>query len=163
MSFEDGGWSGPKTGVTRSDPMFAKPTVLLVPLALLVLSGCGNSPPSVETKRDIERLPASAQSIWARGLSDNDIPSLARLRELRTLDFSAGNGVMPAKITDEGLAELAKLDLPHLDTLGWVGVITSPTPAWYISDKCKRSTGSSCRLARTSLMPVCLISSTQRT
>ena len=33
---------------------------------------------------------------------------------------------MPAKITDEGLAELAKLDLPHLETLtlGWCDEIT---------------------------------------
>jgi hypothetical protein len=90
------------------------------------MSGCGDSPPSVKTKRNIERLPASQPSIGARGLSDNDIPSLARLTELRILDFSRGWGAMPAKITDEGLGELAKLDLPHLETLtlGWCDNVT---------------------------------------
>jgi hypothetical protein len=96
-------------------------------MALLVMAGCGGKwPPIVNTKRDIERLPPSQRSIRARFLSDSDIPSLARLRELRTLDFSGGNAVGPAKITDDGLAELANLDLPQLETLtlGWCDEIT---------------------------------------
>ncbi len=107
--------------------MFPRPIILLIAITLLVMTGCGrNWPPIVNTKRDIERLPPSQRSIRARGLSDSDIPSLARLRELRTLDFAGGNAVMPAKITDEGLAELAKLDLPNLETLtlGWCDEIT---------------------------------------
>src|SRR5262245_34015259 len=97
--------------------MSAKPVVLLVPIAVLLLPGCGKWPPIVNTKADIQRLAASEPSIRARGLPDSDIPSLARLTELRILDCSGGNAVKPAKITDEGLAELAKLDLPYLETL----------------------------------------------
>src|SRR5207244_4430402 len=100
-------------GVGGDNRMFRKSTILLVPMALLVMAGCGKWPPIVKTKRDIERLPASQHSIRARGLADSDIPSLARLRELRTLDFAGGNAIEPARITDEGLAELAKLDLPN--------------------------------------------------
>lgn len=95
-------------------------TVLLLPC------GCGRWPPIVDTKRDIERLPVSEPSVRARGLGDHEIPSLARLRQLRVLDFSSGNAVMAAKITDAGLEQLSKLDLPHLETLtlGYCAKIT---------------------------------------
>jgi hypothetical protein len=85
--------------------------------ALSLLCGCGRWPPIVDTKRDIERLPASERSVRARGLADSDILSLARLRELRILDFSGGNAVEAARITDTGLVRLSKLDLPQLETL----------------------------------------------
>jgi hypothetical protein len=90
-------------------------------LSLLMALGCGHYPPIVETARDVERLPASQTSIRARGLSDSDIPSLVHLRHLRYLDFSSGMAVKDAKITDEGVAKLAGLDLPELDwlRLGW--------------------------------------------
>jgi hypothetical protein len=107
--------------------MFTKSTILFFPIMLLALAGCGSHfPPIVNTKRDIEGLPVTQQWIRARGLADSDIPSLARLQELSTLDFAGGNRVEPAKITDQGLAELAKLDLPHLEllTLGWCDEIT---------------------------------------
>jgi len=106
--------------------MSTKSTILFLPIFILAVPGCGKWPPVVNTKRDIERLPASQRSIRARGLADGDIPSLGRLRELRTLDFSGGDAVKPAKITDEGLAELANLDLPDLETLtlGWCDEIT---------------------------------------
>jgi hypothetical protein len=106
--------------------MFVKPSALLVPIVLLVVPGCGHWPPVLYTKGDIAGLPASEPSVRARFLADRDIPSLARLKELRDLDFSSGNKKGPAKITDEGLAELAKLDLPRLETLtlGWCDNIT---------------------------------------
>ena len=101
-------------------------TAVLALIASLLLCGCGHWPPIVDTKRDIERLQESEPSIRARGLRDSDIPSLARLHELRILDFSGGNAIMAASITDTGLAYLAKIDLPHLDTLtlGYCGSIT---------------------------------------
>jgi len=106
--------------------MFLKPAVLIVPIVVLSVPSCGKWPPIVNTKEDIQRLATSEPSIRARGLPDRDIPSLARLKELRILDFSGGNAVMPARITDKGLAELAKLDLPQLETLtlGWCDNIT---------------------------------------
>jgi hypothetical protein len=107
--------------------MFAKSAFLFLPIVLLVIPACGpNLPPIVKTKRDIERLPASERSVRARFLPDSDIAALSRLRELRDVGFSSGNAVGPAKITDEGLAELAKLDLPDLESisLGWCDEIT---------------------------------------
>ena len=94
-----------------------KVTTVLALTAFLLLCGCGPWPPIVDTKRDIERLPVSETSVRARGLADIDIPSLAHLRQLRTLDFSGGNAVESARITDSGLARLSKLNLPHLETL----------------------------------------------
>ena len=55
----------------------------VAPMLLLITQGCGDWPPVVDSKRDVERLPISAPSVRARGLSDDDIPSLSRLRELR--------------------------------------------------------------------------------
>jgi len=106
--------------------MFAKLTDLFVLLLAMSVLGCGHYPPSVDSKQDILRLPVSEQSIRARWLADNDIPSLTRFRELRSLDFSSGNAVKEAKITDVGLQKLAKLDLPHLENLvlGWCEKIT---------------------------------------
>jgi hypothetical protein len=48
--------------------MFAKPMALLVLIALLIMPACGKWPPFLKTKSDIQRLPASEQSIRARGL-----------------------------------------------------------------------------------------------
>ena len=98
----------------------------LLPILLLIASGCNSEPPSANTVADVERLPASAPSLCARGLADGDIPSLARLRDLDFLDFSASYAGMEAKITDEGLARLAKLDLPKFKVLnlGWNNNIT---------------------------------------
>jgi hypothetical protein len=95
-------------------------------LLLLMAFGCGKWPPVVDTARDVERLPLSERSVRARGLPDRDIPSLARLRQLRYLDFGGGKAVKDAKISDDGLAKLARLDLPDLDwlALGWNGRIT---------------------------------------
>ena len=94
--------------------------------AVLLITGCGHYPPVVETAADVQRLPTSEKSIRARGLADDDIPSLARLRGLKYIDFSSGVAVEKAKITDKGLEQLAKLDLPNLEELdlGWCDNIT---------------------------------------
>jgi hypothetical protein len=86
-------------------------------IALCLLCSCNREPPSVTIKSDIERLPVSQQSVWARALPDSDIPSLERLRDLDDLDFFAGCAVEKASITDEGLARLSRLSLPQLHTL----------------------------------------------
>lgn len=95
-------------------------------LAGLLLAGCGEWPPVIDTARDVAALPESQDSIRARGLADHEIPSLARLRDLRILDFSGSRAVKDARITDEGLRQLALLELPRLDTLtlGWCQGIT---------------------------------------
>jgi hypothetical protein len=93
---------------------------------ILLLIGCNSEPPSVSSKRDVARLPPETKSLWARDLSDDDIPSLARLANLNFIDFSAGWATGPAKVSDRGLAELAKLNLPNLDfaNLGFCENIT---------------------------------------
>lgn len=86
-------------------------------IVMLCVAGCGTWPPIVASKRDIERLSPSTPSIRARALSDADIPALARLQQLRILDFGGGHAVTSANITDRGLADLAALRLPLLETL----------------------------------------------
>jgi Leucine Rich repeat len=103
-----------------ADPVF------VLPLILPALIGCGDWPPVVDSKQDIANLSPSEPSIRARGLTDDDIPSIGRLRELKILDFAGGRAVKDCELTDAGLAELAKLDLSHLETLklGWCDKIT---------------------------------------
>ena len=116
-----------RTEKSGENNMFPKSSFLFLPIVLFVIPACGpHLPPIVNSKRDIENLPASQRSVRARFLPDSDIPALARLRELRYIEFASGNAVGPAKITNEGLAELAKLDLPDLDaiSLGWCDEIT---------------------------------------
>lgn len=95
-------------------------------LLLVLVAGCGSQPPSVKTTVAVKRLDPSARSISARELPDDDVGSLERLKQLEILDFSRGWGVGPARITDDGLATLATLDLPKLETLtlGWCQNIT---------------------------------------
>jgi len=85
--------------------------------ASLLLCSCGSRPPVVKSSRDIQRLPSNEDSVRARGLSDNEIAALARLRKLRVLDFSGGHAVAHAPLTDEGLARLVEIDLPQLEIL----------------------------------------------
>jgi Leucine Rich repeat len=96
--------------------MHYKVTVIFT-LTALFLCGCGYWPPVVNTKHDVERVSTSEPAVRARGLSDGDIPSLAHLRHLDDLDFASGYAIEPARITDSGLAQLSKLDLPELKTL----------------------------------------------
>ena len=90
---------------------------VLVTFTTLFSVGCGDWPPVVNSKTDVERLSTTEPSIRARTLSDVEIPSLSRLVNLRRIDFQGGWGAYPSKITDAGLAELAKLNLPNLEEL----------------------------------------------
>jgi hypothetical protein len=90
---------------------------VLVTFIMLLGAGCGDWPPVVNSKTDVERLSTTETSIRARTLSDVDIPSLSRLVNLQRIDFQGGWGAYPSKITDAGLAELAKLNLPNLQEL----------------------------------------------
>jgi Leucine Rich repeat len=93
--------------------------IVLLTLAypLLVLNAAADWPPIVDSKRDVEQLPASTTRIRARALPDADIPSLSRLPLLKHLDFGAGQKAVTAAITDKGLAHLAALRFQSLDTL----------------------------------------------
>jgi len=86
-------------------------------LAFVEIGGCANWPPIVDSKSQIDRLDVNTVSVRARGLPDADIPALARLRQLKNLDFAGGMAVEDAAITDAGIEALAKLDLPELDCL----------------------------------------------
>lgn len=90
---------------------------VLVTFTTLFSVGCGDYPPVVNTKKDVERLSVTESSIRARTLSDDEIPSLSRLVSLRRIGFQGGWRAYPSKITDAGLAELAKLKLSSLEEL----------------------------------------------
>jgi len=85
--------------------------------ALIAGSGCGKYSPVVDSKKDVERLAVSEPIVRARTLPDEDIASLARLRQLEQLDFDSGYASYEAKITDNGLIRLAQLNLPRLKSL----------------------------------------------
>ncbi len=106
-----------------------KPTAdTLVLCVVLLLAGCSKSPPSANTKTDVRRLPVATDDLRARSLPDEDVVSLSRLRNLRTLDFWSGYGSYPIRFTDRGLAVLASLDLPRLELL-FFGHCTNVTDA----------------------------------
>jgi len=74
--------------------MFRRPIIPLIAMTLLVTTGCGNWPPIVNTKRDIELLPASQRSIRAEVV----------LAKGRTHVSPAAGRVLPSQQTDaEGL------------------------------------------------------------
>jgi len=91
--------------------------LLISVLAGFSLASCGEWPPVVDTAQDIADLPAQQDSIRTRGLPDSEIHLLARLSDLETLDFHGGWAVQDAQVTDEGLRQLALLELPRLDLL----------------------------------------------
>lgn len=86
-------------------------------ILLLQLCACTTMPPIADTARDISHMRTATRSVRARFLSDSDIPALARLRQLRYLDFEGGCAVGEAALTDIGLDRLSKLDLPQLELL----------------------------------------------
>jgi len=94
--------------------------MMRVPILLVVaasLIGCGKWPPIVENGRDIRRLDVNEPSVRARGLPDEEIPSLGHLRNLDHLDFSGGWAVEKARISDAGLKALSEVPFTRLDTL----------------------------------------------
>ncbi len=94
--------------------MQTRRVVLLMPFFIV---GCGEWPPVAKSRRDLLKMPANEFTIRVRGLEDDDIPYLKRFHNLRVLDFTSGYADKDAKITDNGLRELAKLDLPRLEHL----------------------------------------------
>lgn len=84
---------------------------------LSTLCACGDYPPYVQSAAGIEALSTDETWLGARGLTDDDVPSLARLVNLHGLDFTAGWGRYEQKLTDRGVRDIAQLDLPHLTHL----------------------------------------------
>src|SRR5579872_6439183 len=96
---------------------------LAIEMTILIL-GTGCKPKQtdkwgaiVSSTADIQAAAPSTTSVRARGLADEDIPSLAFLPHLQDLDFFGGWAVERAKLTDKGLHHLSELDLPCLNTL----------------------------------------------
>jgi len=103
-------------------------TILALTCVFTALTAFGDWPPVVNSKMDVERLPRSTVSVWARGLPDADIPSLSRLPLLKQLDFGAGHKAEAAAITDKGLAQLGSLNFQKLEML-MLGYCTNITDA----------------------------------
>ena len=86
-------------------------------VVFVALNAFADWPPIVESKKDIEALPASTTRVRARGLHDSDIPALSHLPLLKHLDFGEGRKALDARITDKGLASLSSVGLQRLDFL----------------------------------------------
>lgn len=84
---------------------------------LLLIPSCGYWPPSVSSSAEVYRTPQSHITLRVRGLNDKDIPSLQSRTNLQMLTFSDGHAVKDAKITDEGLLSLSRLNLANLRVL----------------------------------------------
>lgn len=93
-------------------------------LVALLLCACGPWPPVVDSRRDVERLEVDTRSVRARDLPVADLGALERLRGLKDLDFASGWGVTDGRLTDDGVARIAALDLPSLELLdlGFCGI-----------------------------------------
>jgi hypothetical protein len=102
----------------KSDSYKAKWFVVIF-CATILFAGCNKEPPFVDSKEAVLRLPTSTQNIWARSLRDEDFASLSHLQELSDIDFYAGwkDPDAPVRFSDAGLATLANLDLPRLNTV----------------------------------------------
>ena len=94
----------------------------------LLLAGCGKWPPVTDSAKDVLRLPESTVNIRARALHDADYESLRHLQQLEYLDLYGGWKVVDAGFSDRGLATLASLNLPRLDTV-FFGYCTNVTDA----------------------------------
>ncbi|MDB5340919.1 MAG: hypothetical protein JWN70_6538 [Planctomycetaceae bacterium] len=79
--------------------------------------GCDEGPAFAASAKDIDKLPPGLESLHVRPLRNSDISQLARFQKLQFLDFAMGHARVDAKITDEGVEELVKLQLPKLQQL----------------------------------------------
>lgn len=86
---------------------------------ILPLLSCGSHPSRVATASDIEKLdPNTTGSIAGRGLSDSDVPSLAKLDGLQMLFLNHGDAAGKSNMTDSGLVALSETELPSLRYIG---------------------------------------------
>src|SRR5215471_6943346 len=85
--------------------------------AVLIAGSCGSYPPEGNSAAEIARLPVTTKSVVVRSLPDDNVPALARLRDVEVLFFGWGQMALPSRITDRGLESLATLDLPKLRIL----------------------------------------------
>jgi hypothetical protein len=90
---------------------------VLLASVVLLLTGCSHWPPVVESAKEVKRLSKGTEKVRARGLPNDELASLERLQKLHSLNFGGGFKAKGAKIDDEGLAILARLDLPELRML----------------------------------------------
>ncbi len=120
-------------GMTRSSLREIRGTmkaiwITAVASGVLLMAGCGKWPPVTNTAKDVLRLPESTVNIRARAFRDEDFGSLRHLQQLRYLDFYGGWKVVDARFSDRGLATLASLNLPQLQSV-FFGYCTNLTDA----------------------------------
>jgi hypothetical protein len=88
--------------------------VLLAATLLDIFGGPSSPQDNVDSADVVKRLPRSTKTIHARFLPEKDFASITNLPELKHLQFSRGWAAGPAKITDQGVARLASLNLRSL-------------------------------------------------
>lgn len=92
---------------------------IFVLIAILLSLSCSSYPPRVARVSDIEALnPKTTGSIEGRGLSDDDVSSLAKLDGLQQLFLNHGDAAGKLQMTDSGLLVLSEINLPSLRFIG---------------------------------------------
>jgi hypothetical protein len=93
---------------------------MLLVLGCLFLSSClGYKTPTVDTRRDLLELDPSTTWVRGRGLSDDAILTLSRIKNAEFLDLCGGYAAEPLKLTDKGFGNLMTIsdELPNLSRL----------------------------------------------
>lgn len=100
--------------------------ITLVLLVFLLTSCLGYKTPTPESKEELFEMSPSTTWIRGRGLPDEAIPYLSRITGARSLDFEGGQATKKLRVTDIGLAKLAKINLPvaHMLRIGYCTHIT---------------------------------------
>ena len=110
-------------GTTESSPKrgaFVRIKNMLLAMACVSLSSClGYKTPPVDTREDLLKLDPSTTWIRGRGLSDDSIFTLDRIKNAEFLDLCGGYAVKPLRLTNKGFENLVLIsdELPNLNRL----------------------------------------------
>lgn len=91
---------------------------------VLRLAQLGSKTYVVSNYDDIQKTPLHADGVYGRGLSDEDMFYLGRLKNIEVIDLCF-NSQMELKLTDKGLENLAKVALTKLPKLRGVSICKS--------------------------------------
>lgn len=93
-------------------------TYLFTGILALTIYGClGYKTPVLDSIKDIKRLDKKTDWIRCRGLSDSDIPELARITGAYHLGFSGGMAAKPLKITNSGFKVLSEVNFSNVQVV----------------------------------------------
>lgn len=104
--------------VARVFRRLPNPTRILGLALCLVWLGCGSSlGPVAKSAAEIALLPADTKDARLRGIGDDDIAALGRLKDLECFDVGSGRMAVNQKVTVVGFTRLADLQLSALESV----------------------------------------------